>query len=254
MLKMKRLFLLCVFAGMLATCDFVSAQKELGVFNSVSVGVGAGLAGVDVEAATPITPYLALRGGLTFMPDFSINTEVDVEVNDPQAGMYNDTYSMDAKGSLKRTSGQLLLNVYPFPRSSSFFVTAGAYFGGSSLVKIKGHSDELKDLIAQGQDAGIAIGDYTIPVDKNGDVAGGLKVSGFRPYVGLGFGRAVPTKRLSVMFELGVQFHGTPEVYTDHGNVQDLLNELDEDDTFTEIIDKLTIYPVMKLRLCGRIF
>ena len=46
----------------------ISAQKELGIFNSVSAGVGVGLTGVDVEVATPFTPYLALRGGLTFMP------------------------------------------------------------------------------------------------------------------------------------------------------------------------------------------
>ena len=44
--------------------------------------MGVGLTGVDVEVATPITPYLALRGGLTFMPGFSINTDVDVDVND----------------------------------------------------------------------------------------------------------------------------------------------------------------------------
>jgi len=177
MVKMKRLFLLCAFVSMFATCNFISAQKELGIFNSVSAGVGVGLTGVDVEVATPITPYLALRGGLTFMPGFSINTDVDVDVNDPRAGVYNDTYSMDVKGSLKRTSGQLLVNVYPFPHASSFFVAAGAYFGGSSLVKIEGHSDKLKDLIAQGESAGIVIGDYTIPVDNNGNVSGGLKVS-----------------------------------------------------------------------------
>lgn len=252
MVKMKRLFLLCTFVSMFATCNFISAQKELGIFNSLSAGVGVGLTGVDVEIATPITPYLALRGGVSIMPNFSLTTDVDVDVDVPEG--FSVPRQIDLTGSMKRTSGQLLVNVYPFTNKSSFFVTAGAYFGGSSLVKIKGHSDELKDLIAQGQDAGIAIGDYMIPVDKNGDVAGGLKVSGFRPYLGLGFGRAVPKKRLGVMFELGVQFHGRPEVYTDYGNVQDLLNELDEDDTFTKIIDKLTVYPVMKIRLCGRIF
>lgn len=61
MVKMKRLFLLCAFVSMFATCNFISAQKELGIFNSVSAGVGVGLTGVDVEVATPITPYLALR-------------------------------------------------------------------------------------------------------------------------------------------------------------------------------------------------
>ena len=33
MVKMKRLFLLCAFVSMFATCNFISAQKELGIFN-----------------------------------------------------------------------------------------------------------------------------------------------------------------------------------------------------------------------------
>ena len=157
------------------------------------------------------------------------------------------------EGSIKRVSGELLVNYYPF-KKGSFFLTAGAYFGGGTLLKINGHSDELKELVAEAGKAGVVIGDYTIPVDKNGNVSGGLKVSSFRPYVGLGFGRAVPKKRLGVMFELGVQFHGKPDVYTDYGNVNNLLDEVDPDDTFSKIMDKLTVYPVMKIRLCGRIF
>ncbi|WP_455620871.1 hypothetical protein [Parabacteroides sp.] len=249
---MKRLFLLCAFVSMFATCNFISAQKEWGVFNSLSVGVGAGLTGVDVEVATPITPFLALRGGLTFMPNFNLTTDVEVAVDAPTG--LSVPSEIEMTGTLKRTSGQLLVNVYPIPHLSSFFVAAGAYFGGSKLVKIDGHSDELKDLIAQGEKAGIAIGDFMLPVDPNGNVSGGLKVSGFRPYLGLGFGRAIPKRRVGVMFELGVQFHGKPEVYTDYGNVNDLLEEIDDDDTFTKIMDKVTVYPVMKIRICGRIF
>ena len=245
----------CVFVSALISCATVSAQKEMGIFNSLGVGVGVGLTGVDVEVATPITPYLALRAGVSIMPNFSLTTGVDVDVDvDASTSGLTIPNEIDVTGSLKRTMGQVLLNVYPFPRSSSFFIAAGAYFGGSKLVQIEGHSDELSDLIAQGEDIGLAIGDYVLPVDRDGNVSGGLKVSGFRPYVGLGFGRAVPSKRLSVMFELGVQFHGTPEVYTDYGNVDELLAEIDEDDTFSKIIDKLTVYPVMKIRLCGRIF
>lgn len=252
---MKRLFILFgALVSMFATCNLVSAQKELGIFNSLSVGVGVGLTGVDVEVATPITPFLALRGGLSVMPNFSLTTGVDVDVDVNAPAGFSVPSEIDLTGSLKRTSGQILLNVYPVPHLSSFFIGVGAYFGGSKLVKIDGHSDELKDLIAQGEDAGIVIGDYVLPVDQNGNVSGGLKVSGFRPYVGLGFGRAIPKKRLGVMFELGVQFHGRPEVYTNFGNVDDLLSELDEDDTFTKIIDKVTVYPVMKIRLCGKIF
>lgn len=185
------------------------------------------------------------------MPNFTYTTDVDVDVD--MGDMYEGDVPtvIDVEGSLKRTSGEVLLNVYPF-KSSSFFLCGGAYFGGKELVKIDGHSDELAQLISEGKEAGIEIGNYRIPVDRDGNISGGLKVSSFRPYAGLGFGRAVPRKRIGFMFELGVQFHKTPEVYTNAGDLSDLAAEADND--FTDIIDKLTVYPVLKFRLCGRIF
>lgn len=243
---MKRIILLCALIALSAIS--VSAQKELGIFNTLSVGVSAGTTGIGVDVATPVTPHFAIRGGVSFMPGIKISTDVDVDLTDPNLGSYPT--NLDLKGSMSRASGELLVNYYPF-LSSSFFVTAGAYFGGSKLVKIDGHSDKLKEYVDKGGNAGIVIGDQTIPVDKNGNVAGGLKVSGFRPYIGVGFGRAVPKKRLGVMFELGVQFHGTPKVYTSAGELGNALG--DGDDSFTKIMDKLTVYPVMKIRFCGRL-
>lgn len=243
---MKRIILLCALIALSAIS--VSAQKELGIFNTLSVGVSAGTTGIGVDVATPVTAHFAIRGGVSFMPGIKISTDVDVDLTDPDLGSYPT--NLDLKGSMSRASGELLVNYYPF-LSSSFFVTAGAYFGGSKLVKIDGHSDKLKEYVDKGGNAGIVIGDQTIPVDKNGNVAGGLKVSGFRPYIGVGFGRAVPKKRLGVMFELGVQFHGTPKVYTSAGELGNALG--DGDDSFTKIMDKLTVYPVMKIRFCGRL-
>lgn len=245
---MKRIILLCALIAMSAISLSVSAQKELGIFNTLSVGVSAGTTGIGVDVATPVTPHFAIRGGVSFMPGIKISTDVDVDLTDPNLGSYPT--NLDLEGSMSRASGELLVNYYPF-LSSSFFVTAGAYFGGSKLVKIDGHSDKLKEYVDKGGNAGIVIGDQTIPVDKNGNVAGGLKVSGFRPYIGVGFGRAVPKKRLGVMFELGVQFHGTPKVYTSAGELGNALG--DGDDSFTKIMDKLTVYPVMKIRFCGRL-
>ena len=214
---MKRVIFMCALIAMSVISSYISAQKELGIFNSLSVGVSAGTTGIGVDVATPVTPHFAIRGGVSFMPGIKISTDVDVELNDPDLGSYPST--LDLKGSMSRASGELLVNYYPF-LSSSFFVTAGAYFGGSKLVKITGHSDELKEYV--------------------------------RPYLGVGFGRAVPKKRIGVQFELGVQFHGTPKVYTDAGILGS--TSTDGDDSFTKIIDKLTVYPVMKLRFCGRLF
>ena len=77
-------------------------------------------------------------------------------------------------------------------------------------------------------------------------------VNGFRPYVGVGFGRAVPKNRIGVQFELGVQLHGSPKLYSSAGDLGDAFT--DGDDSFTKIMDKLTVYPVMKVRFCGRLF
>ena len=58
--------LLCavLLVGASVNVQQAAAQRELGVFNSLAVGAGVGLTGVDVNVATSITPYLALRGGL----------------------------------------------------------------------------------------------------------------------------------------------------------------------------------------------
>ena len=75
-----------------------------------------------------------------------MSTDVDVDVEAMEGVSVPSTIGME--GSIKRVSGELLVNYYPF-KKSSFFLTAGAYFGGGTLLKINGHSDELKELVAE---------------------------------------------------------------------------------------------------------
>ena len=228
----------------------VMAQADYGYFNSLGLGLSASTVGVGLEVSTPIGNYLALRGGVSFMPKFTVTDEVNADLKGVPQG-YPQSAEVELEGSTKRTTGELLLNLYPF-RSNGFFVAAGASFGGDKFVQITGHSDELQQLIAAGGSAGLQIGDVSIPVDQNGNVSGGLKVSAVRPYVGLGYGRAVPSKRINFMLDAGVQLHGTPEVYSDFGQVDQLMAEVDND--FTDIINKLKVYPVIRFRICGKLF
>lgn len=256
---MKKLLLFCailLLPGLLQARG--KEDKKVGYFNSLAVGVNVGTTGWGIDVASPIGNYLALRAGITVMPNFSYSDEVDVDVNLTSSYMPdgNIPSSMEVEGSMGRTAGELLLNIYPF-KHSSFFISGGAVFGGDKLIKIKGHSDELADIIQTqingNTGVGIEIGDYLIPTDDNGNVSGGIKVASFRPFVGLGFGRIVPkNKRVGFLFELGVQFHNTPEVYTNYGKLGDLMEEADND--FSEILDKVTVYPVLRFRLCGKIF
>lgn len=244
---MKKFILSCLllFAG-IGSNNLYAQEHNCGYFNSVAVGLNVGTTGIGFDVATPIGNYLALRAGVDFMPGFSMNGDVDISGESDNGIPYEGT--VNAEGTLKRASGNLILNVYPF-KSSSFFVAAGAYFGGNKLVKLTGHTDDLPN---GGGDYGIEIGEYTIPVDENGNISGGLKVAGFRPYLGIGVGRMIPKNRINVAFELGVQFHGTPKVYSDYGDLGTLVDEADNE--YTDLINKLTVYPVLKLRLSGRIF
>ena len=228
----------------------VMAQADYGYFNSLGLGLSVSTVGVGLEVSTPIGNYFALRGGVSFMPKFTVTDEVNADLKGVPQG-YPQSAEVELEGSTKRTTGELLLNLYPF-RSNCFFVAAGASFGGDKFVQITGHSDELQQLIAAGGSAGLQIGDVSIPVDQNGNVSGGLKVSAVRPYVGLGYGRAVPSKRINFMLDAGVQLHGTPEVYSDFGQVDQLMAEVDND--FTDIINKLKVYPVIRFRICGKLF
>ncbi len=242
---MKKFWKFCLLAALTLSSHSAFAQKELGTFNTFAVGVSGGTTGIGIDLAAPLNPYFSVRGGLHIIPDISIEDNMDVDVSE---NGYTRSYSASVKGGIGRTTGELILNIHPF--KSSFFIAAGASFGGSKVVKIDGYSDELKDLMQTAEQAGLVIGDYTIPVDRNGRVSGGLETKSVRPYLGLGFGRPVPKKRIGVLFDMGVQF-GKMKVYAENGDLGQALESADDD--ISDNLDKLTVSPVIRLRLCGRI-
>ncbi|MGN0258173.1 MAG: hypothetical protein ACI4CA_07375 [Bacteroides sp.] len=225
---------------------------KMGIFNHLSVGASASTLGYGFDVALPLTPYLAIRGGVEIMPSITFDTDVDADF-ETSAGGYST--SVNLEGDTKRTQSYVIANIYPFKRSS-FFLAAGAYFGGGKVVGVHGQSDELRNLMQQypSVEGGVVIGDYTLPVERDGSVSGSIDVKKFRPYFGLGFGRSVPYRRVGFAFEMGVQLHGTPQVKDKNGSINDLISSSDADDDFSEIVDKLTVYPVIKFRLTGRIF
>ena len=243
-----------ILAALALLMPGTAAAQDL--FNHLAVNAHVATTGVGVELSTPITKFITMRAGVTCMPGFSFNAEVYGQYYDYVNNTPRDfTVNLDA--NLKRTQGSVIFNVYPLAKAkvcSSFFLAAGLYFGGDKLVKIKGHSDEIAEKINQfNGNPYIELGDYKLPVDENGNVKGGLKVQKVRPYLGLGFGRYVPNKRISVTGELGVQFHGHIKPYTSEGEIE-AFDELTEKDDWKKVMDKLTVYPMLKIVISGRIF
>lgn len=251
-----------------------SAQDvdDLGIFNHVGAGLGVGTTGISIDVAAPITPYVAVRAGVGIFPTIKVKTDLDLDFDNTTRDAYNNYMGhypdskVSVEGKTSLTTGHLLFDIFPF-KSSSFHFTAGAYFGGSKVVEVYNReSGILDDIYTFNQQAstygvdkiGVDLGDYFLEPDANGNVAAKIKVNGFRPYLGIGFGRPIPMKhRVTCNFDLGVQFWGSPKVYTEGLNGEKQLTEQDtkgDDGGAIKTISKIAVWPVLNVRVAVRLF
>lgn len=260
---MKKLLFLC--SMMLLGVTTVSAQEfERGIFNRLGANAAVGTEGISLGLATCITPYLELSAGVNFFP--SAKAKGDVNINGGQVSIPNlNTQSMDVynlskiklEGDMKRTTFDVKLSGYPFGNSLALFVVAGLSMGGKELASLSGHSDEVARIYREHpeytKEISAEVDKYSIVIDRQGNAEGDIRVKAVRPYLGIGYGRLVPKSRVGFRVELGAQFHGDLEVYQG-GKKLDVNSALKGDDDISKIIDKLTVYPVLKFMLTTRIF
>lgn len=195
---------------------------------------------------------------------------------------------LEVQGKLDNTLGHILIDIHPF--KTSFHLTVGAYFGKDEIIDvynkesgflkpINAYNEAIINANSPSADPGVKqvvnqynlkmiggeLGDYFVTPNpaENGDVRAYAKVKSFRPYVGLGFGRAVPKKRIGCQFDLGVQFWGKPEIYVptyDKAAGTYQYEKIDGDNAgedagkVLKTISKVSVYPVLNFRLVGRIF
>ena len=271
---MKRLLLILGMAVLGTGHSLAQLEPEdYKYFNHLSAGVSVGLDGIGVDLAAPLTYNFALRAGYTFLPKITYNTTIDLD-EDKALSKYED---VGVGGSLKMGDFHLLVDYYPF-RKSSFHLTAGAYIGKNNIIKAYNTEPFVKE--SYWGNAGIELGttenlysQYTLTTDDKGDVLVELKSNSFKPYVGIGFGRAVTKHRFCVQFDLGVQFWGTPEAWTnvkyfdyEQGDYVTDYQKIDKNritnpkKDYQDIKDgikkaeKFGVYPILKVRFNGRIF
>lgn len=245
-------------------CTAAQAQVEdNGIFKHIGANINVGTQGLGFDVATSITNYLEMSMGMNFMPDFKISGDVDVsDINFTHSGQQY-TIPMDQvniEGKLARTTAEFKFSAYPFGIHNSLFVAAGFSFGGKKIAKLKGHSNDVKAFMNNPeypndvkQSVYAEIDKYEVKFNNNGDINGDVRVNAFRPYLGLGYGRLVPKKRIGFRVELGCQFMGKMKIYQNDKKVD--TNDLQEkgDDDLSKFIDKFTVYPVLKISLTGRI-
>jgi hypothetical protein len=245
---MKKVLMIAIAA---LCCLGAQAQKvdEFGIFDHVGVGVGFGTSGIDLEVAAPVTDYMQVRAGYTFFPKLSYDEDVKYR---PAGGKSGDRKETNVEGKLNMANAKLLFDFYPF-RQSTFHATVGAFMGTDEIIKAANTVPVLD--YATGE--GIEIGDYIVGFNSEGYAQAAIKVNKFKPYVGIGFGHAVPRKRCGVTFDLGVQFWGTPGVYEKQTGTYQKVSSQDlngEDDGILETLSRIKVWPVLSIKFNGRIF
>lgn len=94
----------------------------------------------------------------------------------------------------------LMVEYLPFTNSSFKLVGGLGYFSSASV-----------DVFVQ-YDGTFNFGDIELTPEDIGQMDIGFDWSGVAPYLGFGFGRAVPRKRVGFGMELGAYYTGAPEV------------------------------------------
>lgn len=277
-----------IFAAILCCIiawSVVSAQKDIKSPGHLSLGIELfSTTGFGLELGTPLGSNFALRGGISLLPikakttfDISISENMIDRIDAAIAGSSeirtalsqnglptsarNINTDADVTGALGLINGKLLFDYYPSAKYG-FHLTAGVYIGPAKLLKGEGRMEEAIKVLDVLKTNGVDLFNETFTVDSEKgyqltgkdltNINGAVKINSVKPYLGLGFGRAVPKRRVNVNFEIGAFYQGKPKITSDSPNMQKFIDS--ELTDVTSILNKWSIYPVMSLKLNFRIF
>ena len=214
---MKRF--LSFFAAMaLLLSGSVSAQAQTGSGSpfSVAAGLSAGVVdGIGGEIAVGVTDRINVRAGYSVFPNMFVK-EYSISLPAWGSNPASET-AFTGKGS---NSANVLVDFHPVP-SGSFHVTAGVFFGPDDFVKVFNTKALPESYHAAGvnyyldEDKDDITKYYRIRSDEKGIMNASLKTMAFRPYVGLGFGSAIPRHRVGGLLDLGVEYTGGLDLRAD---------------------------------------
>ncbi|MBR4568974.1 MAG: hypothetical protein IKO24_04425 [Bacteroidales bacterium] len=220
---MKRFFLLVTALALLLP-GRVSAQTDMPFSMAAGVSLGV-MDGAGVNLAFGVIDNLNVRVGYGLIPSFLIK-EYGIAL--PEWGN-NPATSTAMTGKLPG-NGNLLVDYHP--GGKSFKVTAGLFFGSKDFVKVY----NTKALPESYQNAGIEYwidgntedkaNRYRIQSNEKGIVSAAFETIAVKPFLGIGFGSAIPNNRVGVSFDLGVEYIGSLDLCADARNRKDDLEHL----------------------------
>lgn len=197
-------------------------------YNRFAVAVNISTLGGGLEVARNITPHLnlRLRGNMFSLEDY----RVDLELGGEPVHINASTQFMEM---------DLVAEYLPFKKSSFKLVGGVGYFMKAEANALAVYDGEIE------------YGDLTMTSDEIGTIDFMVDYSGLSPYLGLGFGRAVPKKRVGFGVELGSFYLAKPKVTIIATKMLSPTSE--EAQTLQENISDYRWFPFVNFRLAVRI-
>ena len=215
-----------IYFFFLSVCIQSYAQEETEVKekkNAFAVSFGA--PGLGLEYARKLSPKLSAK---VVWHSFKLEDfeQEDLEIKDDK---------VDLLANMELSIIDLGIEFLPF-KNSSFKLTAGL----GIISKLNTNA-----IITYTED--VKFGDVVITKDDVGEVNADVSWSGTAPYLGIGFGRAIPKKRLGFGIEIGSYFTSSPEATL---TATKLLAPTSEQETnLKEAISSFKFIPRLQFRL-----
>ena len=195
-----------------------------------SVAIHGGLIGYGLEYAYNVNKNLNVRLGANYFTLSGVSIPYTLDERDVDILMGADALDID-----------LLLEYLPFDRSSFKLVGGLAYInntGGDATIM-------LKD--------GLSYGEIPLQPEDVGEIGIQMQYAGLAPYVGLGFGRAVPKGRVGFAIELGGYYVGSPDVTLTATELFEPTANETEEAKLEEALSSLQWLPNLKFKLAVRL-
>lgn len=221
--KKYRAYLLAtaiILPGLFGSLHAQEAQRSVLQDFRYGAGIRLGTDGITIDGGVNFMPEVSVRAGLSFLPSFHRTLErqtMAAEINNVSRELYADT---DVKSSF--ITGHLLADYHPF--KNGFRVTAGLYFGspkvnihfaltdkqtgkpitmpGQEVPSVKLEINDQNDKPVSGSPVEIKIAD-----DSTLDLSATYR-NLVQPYIGIGYGYAVPNSRVGFTADLGMLYTG----------------------------------------------
>lgn len=222
-MKLKKL-LVPIFFFSFCLASFAQVENEIKEKKN-AFAVSFGSPGLGLEYARKLSPKISAK---LVWQSFNLKDfeQKDLEIKDDK---------VDLLANLEVSIIDLGIEYHPF-KSSSFKLTTG--FGILSNLNFNAVFTYKEDVV---------VGNVVVNSQDVGQIMADVSWSGLAPYLGLGFGRAIPKKKLGIGIEVGTYFASSPTVDLNASNL--LSPTASQEENLQDALESFKFIPRIQLRL-----